>query len=84
MSENTDRNIQVIENASSDDIRPGDYVIWEWVWERRDTIRAERVEGVAHHRDTYGNWHTVRGMWVAGAAGERTTLTIRRPISKEN
>ena len=83
-----DQNVKIIENATRDDVRPGDHVVWERpVAERpvaeRDATTTLRREGIAHHRDHYGDWCTKGGMWLTDLAGEGTTITIRRPITKE-
>ena len=87
MSAPTEPNVQIIENATRDDVRPGDHVVWERpVAERpvaeRDATTTLRREGIAHHRDHYGDWCTKGGMWLTDLAGEGTTLTIRRPAQE--
>lgn len=70
---------QTIENASLDDVRPGDYVVWEESSEEdRGVTRTVRREGIAHHRDISGDWCTEEDLWITD--GEGTTITIRRPI----
>lgn len=73
----TDRNMQVIENARLDGVRPGDHLVWEYTREVDGVTITVRREGVAHHRDRAGHWCTKVGMWITEAAygGD---LTIRR------
>ncbi|MDK8526512.1 MULTISPECIES: hypothetical protein [Bacillati] len=78
MNENTGLAVQVIENAARDDVRAGDYVIWETV-ENYDGITVTvRRKGIARRRNDYGDWCTEGGAWLTevGFAG---SLTIRRP-----
>ena len=84
MNTHTDTSVKIIENAARDDVQPGDHVVWERpVAERpvaeRDATTTLRREGIAHHRDHYGDWCTKGGMWLTDLAGEGTTITIRRP-----
>ena len=77
-------NEKIIENAAGCDVRAGDYVIWETV-ENYDGITVTvRREGIAHHRNDYGDWCTECGAWLTGVEGDDITLTIRRPITKED
>ena len=73
--------VQIIENASSDDIRPGDHITWERtevILGRTDTIRRE---GIAHDRNSISSdWWTKEGGWLTDGKGEGITLTIRRTI----
>ena len=82
MNENTNPDVQTIENASLDDVRPGDHLAWEHVWKRSGVTVYERREGVADHRDREGDWCAKGGAWLAGLADGDTTLTIRRPALK--
>ena len=70
--------------AARDDVRAGDYVIWETV-ENYDGITVTvRRQGIARRRNDYGDWFTEGGAWLTevGFAG---TLTIRRTVtSKES
>lgn len=75
-----DSTVQVIENATEDDVRPGDHVTWENTWEERGSSVTVRREGIAAHRGTYGDWYTQKGAWVAGLDGANATLTIRRTL----
>ena len=79
MNENTNPDVQVIENASLDDVRPGDHVVWEKTWVVRGVTCTEIREDVAHHLDSAGDWCNEDGMWITGGAGEGITITIRRP-----
>ena len=83
MNTHTDTNVKIIENATRDDVRPGDHITWEQTQSPDGATIYERREGIAHHRDHYGDWCTKGGMWLTDLAGEGTTITIRRPITKE-
>ena len=74
---------QTIKNASPDDIRPGDYVVWSEAWEVRGVALTDRREGTAHHRNEDGDWCAESGMWITGAEWTGSTITIRRPITEE-
>ena len=76
MSNKNEANVQIIENATRDDIRPGDHVTWEWTREAGGVTITERREGIAHHRDSFGDWWPEKGWWITN--GEGVTLTIRR------
>lgn len=81
MNENTKTDVQVIENAGPDDVQAGDYVIWERIRRRIGVATMlERREGIAHHRDDYGDWYTENHAWLAGLDGNDATITIRRPV----
>ena len=79
MSTPTEPNMQIIENASSKDVRPGDHIIWEDTWERHGVTRTVRREGIAAHQSPTGDWYTADGMNVTSGEGEGITITIRRP-----
>ena len=80
MNENTGLAVQVIENAARDDVRAGDYVIWETV-ENYDGITVTvRRKGIARRRNDYGDWCTEGGAWLTGLEGDDITLTIHRPV----
>ena len=78
-----DQNMQIIENATLDDVRPGDHLVWEYTREVDGVTITARREGVAGARYGNADWYTKDGMWIteANLAG---ALTIRRPITKEN
>ena len=76
-----DPNVQVIENASLSDIRPGDYVIWLEARKDRGVVGSRRREGIAYYRDEWGDWRTKEGAWVAGVEEDDITITIRRTLS---
>ena len=79
------QNVQIIENARMDDVRPGDHITWERVRSRIGAATMlERREGIAHHRDKDGDWYTENDVWLAGLEDAAVTITIRRPITKEN
>ena len=81
-----EKNVQIIENASLDDVRAGDHLIWESTQAWRDMTITGRREGIAHHLDAGGDWCTRKGAWLTDspAYGDAVTLTIRRSINKEN
>ena len=81
MNENTNPGVQVIENASLDDVRPGDHLTWERTDERGGLIYLERREGIAHFRDEGGDWRTKDGQWITHGEGKDITITIRRPVA---
>ena len=78
-----DQNMQIIENATLDDVRPGDHLVWEYAREVDGVTITVRREGVAGAR--YGNvdWYTKDGMWITDSR-QGDALTIRRPITKES
>ncbi len=82
MNENTKTGVQVIENASLDDVRPGDHVVWEKTWVVRGVTCAESREDVTHRLDSAGDWCNEDGMWITGGEGEGITITVRRPALK--
>lgn len=84
MSEPNNSNVQVIENATRDDGRPGDHLTWEEVTTKGGVTRAVRHEGIAHHRDGDGDWCTEDGTWITlGGSGQGgVTITIRRTIQE--
>ena len=84
MRENTGLAVQVIENATRDDVRPGDHIVWEHTETLHGVTRTVRREGIAHHRDQEGDWCTEEGRWLTNGEDEGTTITIRRPITKES
>ena len=77
------KNVQVIENAALRDIRPGDHVAWECAREFYGAIFATRREGIAYDQEG-SDWCTETDMRLTDGEGEGITITIRRPISKEN
>lgn len=78
MSEPTNSNVQVIENASMYDVRPGDHITWEKTRVVRSVTATEIREGIAHHRNEDDAWCAEDGMWIAPCDGEGITITIRR------
>lgn len=81
MNEKNDPNVQIIENATRDDVRPGDHITWELNKRPDGATITERREGTAHHRDSFGDWWTDEGgVWLTLGAGEGVTITIRRPV----
>ena len=73
---------KIIENATRDDVRPGDHLTWERVTTESGVTRTVRLEGVAHHRDNDGDWCTEEGRWITAGEDQHTTLTIRRPVQE--
>ena len=84
MNTHTDTNVKIIENATRADVRPGDHVTWERAQRPDGATIYERREGIAHHRDSFGDWCTEGGARLASLSGTGITITIRRPITKEN
>ena len=82
MNENTDPDVQVIEDASLDDVCPGDHLTWDLTWTHRGVTLTNRRGGIACRRDEFGDWWAKDGgcITVDGQAG--ATLTIRRPALK--
>ena len=86
--------VQIIENATRDDVEEGDYVIWEHVVEQGGVTFRRINEGVAYFRDEQqgaawlngrrGDWMTKRGVWITAGEGRGVTITIRRPTTKES
>ena len=79
-----DQNMQIIENATRDDVRPGDHIIWEQTWTVYGMTTTQRREGVANIRDNNGDWRTERGAYITNHWASNDTITIRRPITKED
>ena len=77
-----DPNVKIIEHVTRDDVRPGDHLVWESTREKDGVTITERREGIAHHRDSFGDWWTEGGAWLTLGEGEGVTLTIRRPIQE--
>ena len=83
MNENTKTDVQIIENARLDDVRPGDHVVWEESDTERGVTSIIHREGVAHDRDSQGDWCTEEGLYITAGEGEDVTLTLRRPVPVE-
>ena len=81
--ENEDPTVQTIENATCDDVRPGDHITWTRVKEIDGVIITERREGIAYHLDSEGDWWAQDGVWLTFGEGEGITLTIRRPAAQD-
>ena len=73
---------KIIENATRDDVRPGDHLTWERVVTTAGVTYTTRREGIAHRRDASGNWSTEDGQRITAGKGEHATLTIRRPVQE--
>ena len=82
MSTPTEPRVQTIENAALDDVRPGDHLTWDLTWTHREVTLTNRREGIACHRDEFGDWWAKDGgcITVDGQAG--ATLTIRRAVQE--
>lgn len=81
MNENTtEPRVKIIENATLDDVQTGDRFVWEETWTARGLTLTTRREGIAHHRNSLGNWETADGGWLPSADGEGVTLTLRRTV----
>ena len=76
----TDQNIHIIENATRDDVRPGDHVTWENTGAREGVTTFERREGIAHHRDSDGDWCTEEDRYITYSEGDGRAITIRRTV----
>ena len=76
MSTPAEPNVQIIENATRDDVRPGDHITWMHVEEIDSVATKHHREGIAHHRDRDGDWRAKDEACIT--IGEGTTLTIRR------
>jgi len=78
----TTTRLETIENASLDDVLPGDHITWEVTETIRGLTSTARREGIAHHRDAFNNWRTKDGDCITLAEGESegVTITIRRTV----
>ena len=74
--------VETIENATRDDVRPGDHLIWVWSREWDGATITERREGIAHHRGPDGDWYNEAGMGLTDGEGKNITITIRRTIQE--
>ena len=79
MNTHHEPSVKIIENATRDDVRPGDHVVFLHAWKRDGLTVTARREGVAHHLDD-GNWCTEAGMYITLGVSDDITLTIRRPV----
>lgn len=78
MDELNNQNVKIINNATRDDVRPGDHLTWARTTEYSGGVTVtERREGIAHERDWDGDWLTKGGLWITDGEGEGITLTIR-------
>ena len=83
MNEQNDPNVQILENATPFEVDPGDYIIWEGKRDVNGVTVYERREGVAAYHDAFGDWKNENGAWITEGYWNGTTLTIRRPLTKE-
>ena len=74
--------VKTIENATRDDVRAGDHVLRETAMTEYGVTRTVRREGIAHRRDSNGDWRTIKGGWLTDGEGEGDTLTIRRTVQE--
>ena len=72
------------DNAALGDVRPGDYIVWEWVMVHGGLTMTNRREGIASWRDQQGEWWTAEDMCITHGSGDEITLTIHRDATKEN
>lgn len=77
-SKKIEPNVQVIENASPDDIQAGDHLIWERTHTDRGVTFLDRRECTAQHCNPDGEWWTEGLAWIWWGTAEGGTLTIRR------
>lgn len=83
MNENiTDPRVKIIENATRDDVQAGDHVVWESTETNHGVTNTYRREGIAHHRDGWGDWRAAEGGLITNGEGQRGTITIRRPVKQ--
>ena len=82
MNTHTDTHVKIIENAARADVRPGDHITWEQTQSPDGATIYERREGIAHHRDSFGDWCTEGGARLASLSGTGITITIRRPVQE--
>ncbi len=80
MREPSDSNVKTIENATLDDVQPGDHITWKEARVYHGVTAFERHAGIAHHRDWTGDWCTEEGAWITCGGGKGATLTIRRAV----
>ena len=71
---------KIIENATRDDVRPGDHLTWERVTTIDGVTITTRYEGIAHCRDAGGDWWTSEGMYITN--DDDATITIHRPVKE--
>ena len=81
--ESEDPTVQTIENATRDDVRPGDHITWTRVKEIDGGTITERREGIAYHLDSEGDWWAQDGALLTDGWGGGITLTIRRPAAQD-
>lgn len=83
MSKKNETSVQEFAAATHGAIWSGDHVVWTETGVIDGVTVTIRREGIAHHRDSDGDWRTAEGGRIADGEGESTTITIRRPITKE-
>lgn len=69
---------ETIENASLNDVQPGDYVVWEYAREVGGVTEKDSRAGVAAYRSGRGDWHTESDARITWGEYEGVTITIRR------
>ena len=80
MNERNNQTVQIIENATRADVRPGDHITWERVTTIDGVTITTRYEGIARCRDEGGDWWTGEGMYIT--ADDAATITIRRAVQE--
>ena len=80
MNEKNEAAVQVIENASLEDVLPGDHLTWECVMVHGGLTMTNRREGIASYRNVSGDWWTAEDMSITEGNEDDTTLTIRRTV----
>lgn len=72
--------VKIIENATRDDVLPGDHITWDYTETFRGVTRTVRREGIAHDRGELDDWRTGDDGLITDGEEEGVTLTIRRPV----
>ena len=80
MDEKNETAVKVIENASLEDVLPGDHLTWEWVMVHGGLTMTNRREGIASYRNVSGDWWTAEDMSITEGNEDDITLTIRRTV----
>lgn len=75
-------NVEIIDNATLDEIIPGDTVIWKSTVNDFGVQTIYSREGTAHHQSKSGEWYTSNGGWITDGAGFSISITIKRVNQK--
>ena len=78
MGKKIEPNVKVINNATRNDVRPGDRLLRRDVGQCGDVTVVETREGTASYRNVHGDWFSADDIWLTDGEGEGVTLTIRR------